>query len=371
MLSSHLKTESCYDDFFDLGTIENCLRSIESYRKAFQDRSSDEKIKNLSKEKMHKGFSTALNLHLYVIKGERYRIKKSTIHDWVERDRRYDEKLANAQEPRNILCPNCTEKMKITFKDLYDLDIDSLRVLFFFECPICKKRKGIFDNGEEFVSRPQLCPKCNKKLTVLAIKDAKKIHWDRHCTSCDFKDVEIDDFDKEQAEREKKHQKDQEFLKKYRTEFCLSEEEGQEYIVSYERLKQFTEYLDRTEKKRADPDYQKALKLKKLTIVELEKLLSETLEKEKYTKLSFDKPEIGKHVIVPFVVQDADAARKENDSICKLRRVIRKILEGSNWRLMSEGITYRLGYLSGRLKGYEQEEDLMQIVKSAKQDNDF
>ena len=30
---------------------------------------------------------------------------------------------------------------------------------------------------------------------------------------------------------------------------------------------------------------------------------------------------------------------------------------------MSEGVHYRLGYLSGKLKGYEQEEDLLQLVK--------
>ncbi len=29
---------------------------------------------------------------------------------------------------------------------------------------------------------------------------------------------------------------------------------------------------------------------------------------------------------------------------------------------MSEGINYRLGYLSGKLKGYEREEDLIKIV---------
>jgi hypothetical protein len=30
---------------------------------------------------------------------------------------------------------------------------------------------------------------------------------------------------------------------------------------------------------------------------------------------------------------------------------------------MSEGISYKLGYLSGRLKGYEAEDDLVQLVK--------
>jgi len=30
---------------------------------------------------------------------------------------------------------------------------------------------------------------------------------------------------------------------------------------------------------------------------------------------------------------------------------------------MSEGIRYRLGFLSGRLRGYEKEEDLVKLVK--------
>lgn len=30
---------------------------------------------------------------------------------------------------------------------------------------------------------------------------------------------------------------------------------------------------------------------------------------------------------------------------------------------MSEGMTYRLGYLYGRLKGYEREEDLLDLIK--------
>ena len=36
------------------------------------------------------------------------------------------------------------------FKDLY---CGSLKVLFFFECLNCKKRRGVFDDGEEYVSK--------------------------------------------------------------------------------------------------------------------------------------------------------------------------------------------------------------------------
>jgi len=54
------------------------------------------------------------------------------------------------------------------------------------------------------------------------------------------------------------------------------------------------------------------------------------------------------------------------DSRRQLRKIIRKSLEGVNWNLMSDGISYRLGILSGSLKGFENEEDLVTLVKSRK-----
>ena len=121
--------------------------------------------------------------------------------------------------------------------------------------------------------------------------------------------------------------------------------------------------LENAKHKATDPDCQKVAKLKRMTVVELDKLVSETIEKEKYIKLMLEKPEIDRFVIVPFTVQDSDSSRKENASVCKLNRILRKTLEGTNWRLMSEGVQYRLGYLSGKLKGYEREEDLLDLAK--------
>lgn len=37
-------------------------------------------------------------------------------------------------------------------------------------------------------------------------------------------------------------------------------------------------------------------------------------------------------------------------------------LEDTNWRLASSGISYRLGYLTGRLRAFEREEDMRQLV---------
>ena len=46
-----------------------------------------------------------------------------------------------------------------------------------------------------------------------------------------------------------------------------------------------------------------------------------------------------------------------------LSKAVEKALLNTNWRLMSEGISYRLGYLNGRLRAYEREEDLLNLVK--------
>jgi len=72
---------------------------------------------------------------------------------------------------------------------------------------------------------------------------------------------------------------------------------------------------------------------------------------------------MGRYVVVPFTVQEADNDRGEYDSKNSLRKLIKKTLEKTNWRLMSEGISYRLGYLSGRLRGYESDSELAKAIK--------
>ena len=88
------------------------------------------------------------------------------------------------------------------------------------------------------------------------------------------------------------------------------------------------------------------------------------LKKEEYINLDFSKPGIGRDIIINFTVQDNKTDRGEYDSRIQLQRTIKKTLENTNWRLTSDGVIYRLGILSGRLKGYENDEDLIKLVKS-------
>ena len=72
-----------------------------------------------------------------------------------------------------------------------------------------------------------------------------------------------------------------------------------------------------------------------------------------FTHLTFDKPEIHKDIFVRFSVQDAKLGRSEWNSVHDLQKIIKKALENTNWRLMSDGVSYKFGFLEGRLRGCE------------------
>jgi len=130
-----------------------------------------------------------------------------------------------------------------------------------------------------------------------------------------------------------------------------------------DRLINFAKEMEEREKKEKDPIYQKAKQLKKIAVAQLKELINKAIEKEGYKDLQFDKPEMGQYVIIPFTVQETNENRKEYDTTHTLQKLIKTVLEDTNWRLMSDGISYRLGYVYGKLKGYEREEDFMKLVK--------
>lgn len=103
--------------------------------------------------------------------------------------------------------------------------------------------------------------------------------------------------------------------------------------------------------------------IKKPKIAELIPLLSEPLEKEGYIEFHLDKPELGRDVYVGFSCLDSKSDRKDYDSRKTLKKLVDSALEDTNWRLMSDGISYRLGYLNGRVKAYESIDDRRRLAK--------
>lgn len=350
------KSFADYSDLYDRHTVETCRRIESRY---------NESIKERIDKKMTKKDSANLVAHrlmMYFEVGERYIKKQKTIDEWIARDTVRDELYNSAQAPEGIRCLTCSTSMTVTLKDLQIsvLEDSEDRILFMYDCPNkCLPRRAFFDNGEEWKPKVHLCPKCNTELESSNERQGDKIMTTETCNQCGYSDVDESDLSvkKEESKPDKEYEKD-------RARFCLSEEDGQKYVQEKANMEQMKHLVDEMKEREENKDiYDKVAKLKKLTLVQLENTLTPELEKNGYVKLELATPEMGKDVIVSFTARESKDDREEYDSKIQLKKLIHGLVKDTNWRLMSDGVHYRLGILQGRLRVYEREEDLVKLVK--------
>ncbi len=372
----YLEDEQHYIDRYDLHTIEECLDTVKMFQEIYQKSLISEEVKDISQEvKLHDA-NLMLHRTLFVIKGKRYEKKQETIQKWMEEDKLKQDKQDYTPTPEAVVCPLCSNSMFFNSSKHLDYSYDSpiMRMMFLFKCSKCDKQQWVYDDGEIRVSKPDLCPKCKEEIDIKATRKGKVITWKHKCKACGYTKTEVEDLAKHDEEH-KKWQEDQnkkeaegiKLLEKYREEYCLNEKDGIEHVETLEALEVGNEVYEEEKQKFDDKAYQTAVNLKRLTVLEIEKLLTEKLEKEKYVKFTLDKPDMGRFVTIPFNVLDANSTRNPNISEATLKQLLKDTLKDTNWRLMSDGIHYRLGYLSGTLKAYEQEEDLLELVGAKKE----
>ena len=352
-MEKYLNPQQYYEDIYDRSTVDFC-RGIES--------KYDESIKDRIGKKINKkdrDLLAAYRLMIHFEIGERYLRKEDKIKEWMDRDRAKDKLLETAIPPNDIYCNKCGEAMFVETKILHNKDREEKeRVLFIFRCPSkCKDGRAIFNDGEEWIMEPKLCDKCGFELNKKVDRKGDKILTHYSCKECGFKKTEELDLSRKEKEIDKFYNRD-------RARFCLNEKKGQAYCNEKIRMKQLCDMVEGTTEKDKNKElYERVSKLKKLTVFELEKRLTPVLKKEGYIKFELGKPEIGRDVFIEFSTQDENSGREEYESSNNLKKIIKKTLENTNWRLMSEGIHYRLGFLNGRVRGYEKEEDLIKLVK--------
>jgi hypothetical protein len=147
----------------------------------------------------------------------------------------------------------------------------------------------------------------------------------------------------------------------------MTEKEGLEYADSKYKMNHVTKMFEKDWERKKEKDvYAEAAKIQKLTITDLEKLLTLILEKDLYVRFRFGEPDMGKDLLLPFTVHDAKPDRTDMMSAHDLNKLIGRALEDTNWHLMGDGASYRLGILTGRLRAYEREEDLVGLVRRRK-----
>ena len=349
----HLKERQEYVDRYDKITVENC-RWHENFHLNYAQSQTD---KSEKEQQLIQGISNwAWEIEKIFITLRWHDDKEATIQKWMDSDRRKNELLENARTPENIFCDECFSRMHLGDKYLRDLDEDN-RVLFFFDCPnSCKKRKALYGDGEQYIPKPHLCEKCKSETEVTRERVTdKQIQTTYTCSGCGFQEEDIFELSSSEKEEDPKYEYD-------RNRFCLSGEELRKAQESRRNLENLGELVKKFKHKEDNKDlYDKVSKPTKLTIPKLKDVIRETLEKEKYLNITFEKPELGHIVWIEFSAEEMQTDN-ERASVQKLAKIIKETLKETNWRLMSSGISYRLGVLSGRLRVYEKEEDLIRLV---------
>lgn len=351
-MENHLHERSYYEDRYDRMTVEACRRS-ESF---FLNLHKKEKTK---KEARMMAFTAeyAWSIKQIYLTKQWYDDKEPTIAKWMREDEKRDRMLATARPPTNVLCDECYDRMYEDGRTLYERDKRD-EVLFFMRCPSGHlPMKGVFEDGTERKREPILCPDCTHEMTVerLAIKK-KGVKTKYTCPNCPYE--EVDDFRLSTEEApDPNYEKD-------RARFCLQGaalREVQDSLMRFDQLKALVDGWEH--KKEHQEEYDAVAKLEKLTIPQVKQRITDALTNTKYTNLTFEKPVIERFVSIELSVEEFETDNPRASCV-DLRKIIKRTLEPTNWRLMTGDIDYRLGLLTGRIRAYESEEDMLKLVKN-------
>lgn len=363
---THLKDRQYYEDIYDRHTVEWARRDTVYY-----DNFHDEMKRNLPKgEKLDKpGNAFALNLFYMQVVGNdllrRYEEREGSITEWMARDSAKDEQIAEARLSSEPTCRHCDkqglrliDKILIHRGDHHDFD-EPEEVVFTLCCPYCEKNTAIWEDGTVWLPKPTHCPKCASVMTEKTTTTKTATIFTYTCPSCSHTYKDKLDFSKKEEEKS-----DPDFDKD-REHYCLRDTEFRERLFKMRHDFEEMARLGKEFKEKEDNKhlYDVMKEMKKPKIAELNTLLAPALEKAGYIEFSLEKPEMGKDVFVGFNCLDSKSDRSDRDSTKTLKKVVEKAIQNTNWRLMSDGISYRLGYLNGRLRAYEREEDLKKLVE--------
>jgi len=270
--------------------------------------------------------------------------KRHRTEQCIATDERKDRLVAQHPMPPLPYCQVCDAYM--TFCD-FDFVKDDYEIQFIFSCGKGTKHNAILEaNGKKLPIQERYCPYCNGTTRTDVKKTKSKITSISSCTICTWTDTMVFDLPP----------------RKQIKILPINEEERKAYCTDFKNSKGFLHDLRALASISDGAEMKYDLsKIQLLKIADLEKNLGETLQANQFIKLQFEQPKITGHMAIRFSTLDT-SKRTEQESVKALKKIITETLFPTNWRLMTTEINYRLGYLTGQLKGVDQKEDLIKIA---------
>lgn len=360
---AHLRERQHYEDRYDRTTVYFARHDMKPFLE-FRDKWL-EKMPENEDNKFRNSFHLN-NVYMMMVGNklvDRYDKRDQAIRTMMAEDEARDVRLSDARLTTEPRCEHCSKTgLRITDKTLMHRDgKESDDILFMLRCLHCKKNTAVWEDGLPWEHRRTKCPKCQSAMEETSSRRGKVITTTYTCLNCSHTYKDKLDLNRKEEPKDPDYEED-------RRIYCLEDEkirkEHQDAKFRFEGLIRFArEHKEKEDNKHI---YDAVKEMKKPKIAELTPLLQPVLEKAGYIELSLDKPEVGKDVFVGFNCLDIKSDRNDYDSRKTLEKLVEKTLEDTNWRLMSDGVSYRLGYLSGRVRAYEHEEDLKRLIMKGK-----
>ncbi len=204
------------------------------------------------------------------------------------------------------------------------------------------------------------CEKCGGNTVSKTTKKLDVITWTETCEKC--KHVKTDTLDLTSSKS------DSEPVDKYleldHKRFVFDKDMMFKYEQKARHLIRMAELHAKAEDRAEHVDVFDGIKqVKKLKIAQLKELLEPIFTKNGYSDFKLGDPKIAREVSLEFSCLDTKDDREEYQSKKTLHKSIDTALEDTNWRLMSAGVNYRLGFLTGSLRAYESEEEIKKLVE--------
>lgn len=288
--------------------------------------------------------------HYYRTAVRRAQEKERTILQNKLVDEHKDQLIRETVAPRNIKCDQCGTDM---FHEGHIFKEDDTLLLFVFSCPNKHAPKKILypDGVRKWIIPVSKCEKCGGKLASEKVETTNYIKFKDTCEDCG--DESIMEFDLTP---------DPPITDEERKKYCDIWKNSRTFEQDLEAITDFMKLHKESEKLKKEREELKVDAVEQVNLPKLEDRLLKLSEELSYAKFKFDSHSTERFLSVSFSLQDP-TDRLEKESCKIITDAIKQSLFMTNWRLFSEGIDYRLGLLSGRLRAYEGEEGLMKIAR--------
>jgi hypothetical protein len=360
---TYAKERKHYEEIYDDSTVEHCRTGERIVNNTFKELETKVSAKEIAERKpgWYLLYSQLYFGYVEVVAAKRVSEREETISKWMERDIAKDHRLAEAHITSGTYCRKCGKDMQVL--DKHYMNRDGRKdddILVMFECSSCNKRQAFWQDGTEWHVKPVQCTKCDGEMKSVHKTKGKVITTTMTCNKCGHIEKEVMDLSKGESDE----QPPDPFYELDHKRFIFNDEmifKFQQKAAHFERLLKV--HQDTAERAEHADTYVAIKDIKKLKIVQLSELLEPVLAKQQYTGFKLGEPQLGREVTLDFSCLDAKPDREDYESKKTLQKQITKALDGTNWRLMSDGVSYRLGYLSGRLRAYESEEELKKLIE--------